>query len=426
MSLNSAMWAGLSGLKATATSLSVTGDNIANVNTVGFRGSRAQFEDMLTRSIVGVGQVGPGTRISTIQKMFQQGSVVGTSSATDMAISGRGFFVVRGNHNGRDGQFFTRAGNFSVDQEGYLVNPQGLRLQGYSAGEDGRVGTTLGDLRGAPPSLSPRATDRVRVEVNFSAYTAGEHPDIQGLPVLTAPFDPANPVEGEFFSTGMTVYDSLGKAHPVTVYFTRTGERTFEFHAVVDSDRLSNPAGTGPVVFTSGQLDFDADGQVTQFTQTPNAVEFRGADQQTVEFDFDGSTLTGTPSAVNLQQSNGYTAGNFADLRIDPEGTITAVYSNGHARVAGRVALADFRAQEELERVGGTLFLETRDSGEAFIGFANAGGRGQLVAQALEQSNTDISTEFVRLITDQRAYQATTRVITTSDEMMIETLNIKR
>ncbi|MEO1232654.1 MAG: flagellar hook-basal body complex protein, partial [Myxococcota bacterium] len=128
MSLTASMWSGLSGLNTTATSLAVTGDNIANSNTVGYRGSRAQFEDMLTRSIFGVGQIGSGVRLSSIQKLFEQGSVVGTTSDSDMAITGRGFFVTRGNFNGQTGNFFTRAGQFVPDKEGYLVNPQGLRV----------------------------------------------------------------------------------------------------------------------------------------------------------------------------------------------------------------------------------------------------------------------------------------------------------
>lgn len=441
MSLNSAMWAGLSGLNATATSMSVTGDNIANVNTVGYRGSRAQFEDMLTRSIYGVGQVGTGTRISSIQKMFEQGSIVGTTSNSDMAITGRGFFVMRGNFNGTEGYFYTRAGEFVPDKEGYLVNPQGLRVQGYNADPDGRISTTLTDLLAAEPTIAPRFTDAITMHVNLTAYRPNENPNVVGARVLdpSETFDAENPDATAFFSTGMTIFDSLGKAHPITVYFTRTGERTYQFHATVESARLETPGSTAPdaiEVFASGTLEFNANGQLQSYTPATSQVQFRGADLQTIAWDYGdplalggtggGSTNTGTASSDNIKIQNGYTAGTFVDMSVDGEGIVTSIYSNGFAKVVGRVALADFRAQEGLERLGGTLFRQTFESGEAFIGFANTGGRGEIIGEALEQANVDISTEFIRLIRDQRAYQAHTRIITTADELMLETVNIKR
>ncbi|MEL6185888.1 MAG: flagellar hook-basal body complex protein, partial [Myxococcota bacterium] len=194
MSLTASMWSGLSGLNTTATSLAVTGDNIANSNTVGYRGSRAQFEDMLTRSIFGVGQIGSGVRLSSIQKLFEQGSVVGTTSDSDMAITGRGFFVTRGNFNGQTGNFFTRAGQFVPDKEGYLVNPQGLRVQGYNADQQGNIGTVLGDLLAAQPIIDPLATDNIQMQVNLTAYRPGENPNDPGAPVLTpGAFDVADP-----------------------------------------------------------------------------------------------------------------------------------------------------------------------------------------------------------------------------------------
>ena len=161
-------------------------------------------------------------------------------------------------------------------------------------------------------------------------------------------------------------------------------------------------------------------------------MTFSGASAQSIAFNFGdptlgtGSTSTGNPSADAIKSQNGYTAGSYVDMSTDGEGIVTSVYSNGHRKVVGRVAMADFRAQEDLERLGGTLFAQTAESGEAFIGFANTGGRGQIIGEALEQSNVDISTEFVRLIRDQRAYQAHTRIITTADELMVETVNLKR
>lgn len=439
MSLNSAMWAGLSGVNATSTSLSVTSDNIANVNTVGYRGSRAQFEDMLTVSIYGVGQIGTGTRVSSIQKLFEQGSVVGTTSNSDMAISGRGFFVTRGNFNGVEGQYFTRNGEFIPDKEGYLVNPQGLRLQGYNADRDGNIGVQLGDLLAAEPTINPRPTDNIQMKVNLTTYKPGENPNDEGSAITAAAFDPANPDDTSFWSTGMVIYDSLGEAHPMTVYFVRRGELEYEFNAVVESSRLQNPTNTGAgatEVFATGTLSFTSEGKLDDFTPGTSQVQFTGATNQTITWDFGdaiqqggtggGSTATGTASSDNIKIQNGYTAGAFVDMSVDGEGIVTSVYSNGFAKVVGRVATADFRAQEGLERLGGTLFKQTDLSGEAFIGYANTGGRGEIIGEALEQANVDISTEFIRLIRDQRAYQAHTRIITTADELMVETVNIKR
>ena len=441
MSLTSAMWAGLSGLNATASSMSVAGDNIANISTVGYRGSRAQFEDMLTRSVFGVGQIGTGARISSVQKLFEQGSIVGTTSSSDMAITGRGFFVMRGNFNGQSGNFFTRAGQFVPDKEGFLVNPQGLRVQGYNADPAGNIGTTLEDLLAAEPTIAPKATDLITMQINLTAYRPNENPNVVGARVLNAgeTFDPANPDLTAFFSTGLTIFDSLGKAHPITVYFTRTGERDYEFHAVVESSRLANPTSTAPgavETFATGQLTFNPDGTINSYTPASSQVTFQGANLQDIAWDYgdptatggtgSGSTNTGTASADNIKIQNGFTSGAFIDMAVDGEGIVTSVYSNGFAKVVGRVALADFRAQEGLERLGGTLFKQTELSGEAFIGFANTGGRGQLIGESLEQSNIDISTEFVQLIRDQRHYQATTRIITTADELLLETVNIKR
>lgn len=443
MSINGAMWAGLSGLNATSTSLAVTGDNIANVNTVGYRGSRAQFEDMLTRNIFGVGQIGSGVRISSVQKLFEQGSIVGTTSQSDMAITGRGFFVTRGNFNGRTGNFFTRAGQFIPDKEGYLVNPQGLRLQGYNADQQGTIGTVPGDLLAAQPFIDPVATDEIRLDVTLTANRTGENPNVTGSaaanPIPTG-FDLADIDNTAFFSTGLTVFDSLGKAQPVTVYFTRTAERTYQYTAVVESSRLQTPTNTQPdgtEIFAQGDITFNDLGQLDSVTPTNNnPVQFLGATAQTINFNFGdplstggtgaGSKMAGGPSGDALKLQNGFAAGTFVGMKVDGEGIVTSTYSSGREKTVGRVAIADFRAMEGLERLGGTMFRQTSESGEPFIGFANTGGRGSIRGEALEQANVDISTEFVRLIRDQRAYQAHSRIITTSDELLLETVNLKR
>ncbi|MEO1338744.1 MAG: flagellar hook-basal body complex protein, partial [Myxococcota bacterium] len=216
MAITGMMYTGLSGLTSTARSINVTGDNIANLNTVGYRGSRAMFEDVLSRSIPGVGELGGGTTVAQIEKLFHQGPIVSSPKPEDIAISGRGFFVVAGLNDGVDGTFYTRAGNFNIDNQGYLSTNGGLRVQGY-APTDGIAGSRLQDVR-LERSIEPSATTRMQMTVNFDGQTMTTTP---------VPFDPANPGQTSAFSQDTIVYDSRGTAHEVTAYFTRTGQDTW-------------------------------------------------------------------------------------------------------------------------------------------------------------------------------------------------------
>lgn len=424
MGLTGTMYTGLSGLFATSDSIGVTSDNIANINTIGFRGSRAQFEDVLSRSIVGVGELGGGVRISKIEKLFSQGAIVGSSRNTDMAINGGGFFMVRGQVGDLEGSFYSRAGQFATDAEGFLVNPDGLRVQGYPANGTGRIDAIVSDLRIPTDSISPTPTTELIINANLN-----NDPSI----ALGAP-NPADLPGTSDFSTPIRVYDSVGQAHDAVVFFTKTGNNSWQWTARVDPSEVSNADG----IIASGALTFDANGNLDTETTLTNSADFIGAQPgQVLNFDFgdsittDGGTGGGTTHfaadhSVSSQTQNGYPAGEFVDTSVAPDGTITSRYDNGQLRVVGRVALADFKSPNGLERVGGTLFAATQDSGDASVGYAGAGGRGEIVGSALEQSNVDLSEEFVKLITDQRAYQATSRTITTADELLAETVNLKR
>lgn len=425
MSLSNTLYSGLSGLSATSQSIAVTSDNIANVNTVGFRGSRSVFEDLLSRSIVGVGDLGNGTRIAKIEKLFHQGNIVGSARATDLAINGRGFFVVNGTHNGMTGNFFTRAGMFTSDADGYLTNTDGMRVQGFTANEAGDIGSTLGDIRVAEPITAPQATSSIELRLNLS--TSDD--------VLNNTFDITDPANTSNFSNSVVVYDSLGAAHTVTIYYTRTGPRDYTWNAVVDGSEITGGTpGTSEIV-ASGSLGFNTDGQLETETRdpVPADVNFVNATQnQVIDFDFgdptnnEGTTAFAEAFSVNGLDQDGYRTGEFVDLEVSRDGIVVASYTNGERVTIARVALADFRAPEGLARVGNTLFRETLESGDAFVGFANTGGRGEIAGGSLEQSNVDLSTEFVRLINDQRAFQAASRTITTADELLAETINLKR
>ncbi|NJK88187.1 MAG: flagellar hook protein FlgE [Myxococcales bacterium] len=433
MSLSTTLYAGLSGLSATSQSISVTSDNIANVNTVGFRASRSQFEDLLSRSIVGVGDLGNGTHLARIEKLFSQGAIIGSARSTDLAINGRGFFVLNGTHNGLTGNFYTRAGLFSSDRDGYLTNGDGMRVQGFTADSNGNIGSTLGDIRVAESISAPQATSRVDLRLILNSA--------DDVPVIPGGFDVTDPDNSSNWSNSVTVYDSLGAAHTVKIHYTRTGPNDWEWNAVVDGGELTGGTAGTPQIIASGTVGFTSDGRLDTETRaaTPGGINFVNATaNQIIDFDFgsslttDGGTGEGSTGfadqdfSVSSIDQDGYQTGLFQDLQVDQHGVVVASYTNGQRVTLARVALADFRSPEGLMRTGNTMFRETTVSGEAFIGYANTGGRGEIRGGALEMSNVDLSTEFVRLINDQRAFQAASRTITTADELLAETINIKR
>lgn len=422
MGITGLMYSGLTGLTATGRSIAVTGDNIANLNTIGYRGSRAIFEDVLNRSIVGVGELGGGSRVAQIEKLFHQGAIVPSPRPEDMAIDGRGFFAVRGVHNGVMDTYFTRAGRFDVDLDGYLAAGN-LRVQGYPANGSG-IGTQLGDLR-IERAVSPRATQQITMEVTFDGS------QLQGPAV---PFDVNNPEETSVRSQEVTLYDSRGTPISGTVYFTRTNQDTWEWNMLADGGEVVGGTAGTPTIIASGGIEFDTDGNFVQQTGPANTVDFVGATAgQTIALDFSRSSnaaLSGAndPDATNVVafDQDGYGPGDYLNLSVQEDGTLIGYYDNGQEVTVGRIALANFANQAGLARQGGSLFTATAASGEPAIGFAGTGGRGGLRDSSLEQSNVDLSEEFVRLITDQRGYQAQSRTITTADELLSETVNLKR
>ena len=210
MSLGSTMVTGLSGLRSNGTAINVIGDNIANVNTVGYRKSRAMFEDFLSRSLLGVGEVGGGSRLASIDKIFMQGAIVASERSTDMAISGRGFFLVSGNHNGVENDYYTRAGNFNIDKDGFVVTGGGLNVQGWDADVNGSIQGALTNIRIEPQSISPNATNAITVNVNLDSNEP-----------VNAAFSLADPLNTSSHQASVTIFDSLGNAHDATIYFNK-------------------------------------------------------------------------------------------------------------------------------------------------------------------------------------------------------------
>lgn len=430
MSILRSLNTGAAGLRSHSAAIAVTGDNIANVNTVGYKRSRGVFEDILGRSVAGgnsAPQAGAGSALAHIEQMWTQGAMLTTESPTDLALSGDGFFMVNGNVNGSNGNFFTRAGQFHIDSGGDLVNPNGYQLQGYTANADGTMGSTVGALTVAGGTVPANATTVGDISANLDAGEA------------TMTWDPTDPDGTSNFSTGMTVYDSLGESHEVTVYFAKNASNSWEWHAMADGGDITGGTAGTPFEGASGTLTFTTDGALD--TETPGAStwNFVGATAgQAIDFDFGDSITTdggtgltattqfATASTTNGLSQDGYSAGSVAGIGIASDGSVTGVFTNGQRRVLGQVAVADFASVDGLERMGQNLYTETQASGQALLGTAESGGRGSIVSGALEQSNVDLGREFVDLIAYQRGFQANSRVITTADDMYGELINLKR
>jgi flagellar hook protein FlgE len=429
MSLLSALNTGTTGLESSSLELSVVGDNIANANTIAFKSGQATFEDQLSRSTFGgSAQVGMGSRLQGVQSILSQGALSSTGVATDLALQGNGYFVVKGAHDGQVASYYTRAGQFTVDNTGYLVNLDGLRVQGYPADPNGIVGGTLGDLLVSQATSLPQATANVTVKANLQADAA-----------LVGPFSPANPTGTSNFSTATNVYDSLGSAHSVQIFFTRTAAGAWSWNALTDGAELTGGTPGTLTSVASGTLAFDTAGKLATVTQAATFNPIGAVNPQPLAFDFGdptggvpagtgvaGMTQFSAPSAATFIGQDGHTSGLLASVQVNSLGQVSGVFSNGQSRVLGQVAVAGFPAPDKLVRVGGNLYQSSPDSGEAVVGAASSGGRAAITSGALEQSNVDLAGQFVRMIAAQRAFEANSKTITTADQLLQELINLKR
>jgi flagellar hook protein FlgE len=440
------MYSGVSGLRAEGEALGVVGDNIANVNTTGFKAQRALFEDVLGHSILAgtsTSMPGSGVRVGDIQQMFTQGTLQNTGVSTDVALNGDGFFVVKGTVDGLSSNFYTRAGTFKIDQDGALTNPAGLKVQGYKANGDGTFAASISDIMAPTAALPARATETAMVTANLDASaTAINTAAIVGPPAVAAnPWDAQNPANTANFSTTMTVYDSLGNGHTMDVYFRKsdTVANQWDYHVLTaGADVVGGTAGQNSEI-GSGTLAFTSNGALNTFTETvPVTVDFVNATAgQAIALDFgtsigaggtglDGTTQFAGASNVSSQSQDGYASGDFSGVAIDGTGVVQGLYTNGQKIAMAQLAIAKFRSNDGLGRAGQNLWIETRDSGTAAMGTAGSGGRGATSAGALEGSNVDLAEEFVGLIQHQRSFSANSKTITTADEMLQELINIKR
>lgn len=429
---------GVTGLKAESDALSVNADNIANVNTVGFKSQRAIFADQLGRSILAgttSNNPGSGVRVASVQVMHKQGTLSNTGISTDLALSGDGFFTLSGTVDGVTSNFFSRNGQFQLDHEGYLVNSTGLSVMGYAAAADGTFEASLSAIKVPTAAIPPKITENITLVANLDS-NATEPADATGAVIA---WDPQDPSRTSNFSTSITVYDSLGNGHSLDVYFRKTNTaNTYEYHVLASGAELT-PAAAGNVEVGAGTLAFTDAGALDTFTETTAiAVDFANATPgQAITLDFgsqvsaggtglDGITQFAGKDNISSQSQDGYTSGEFAGVSVDGEGVVRGLYTNGEKLAISQLGIAKFTSNEGLGRAGNQLFMQTRDSGEAAMGVAGSGGRAAVSSGTLEMSNVDLAEEFVGLIQHQRAYSANSKVITTADDMLQELLNIKR
>jgi flagellar hook protein FlgE len=415
MSLTS-FYTALTGLNNNSMAINVIGDNLANMNTVGFKSSKANFSELLA-GIQGTSEtgnpisVGLGSTLSGISRMTSQGTVVSTGNSTDAAINQNGFFVVSTD----GGMGFTRSGKFEWDQDGGLVHADGFQILGYMA-VDGQVNSSgaLEPIEIQKGQLIPaNATTNLEILANLDA----------GTPV------------GDTYATTVQVYDSLGQAHAVTVEFTNTAALNWSWEATIPAIDTGGAAGDPPVVIGNGNLTFDSDANLIAPAVNPtlnvNGLA-NGASDMAVTFgiyDADGNGLLtnfGRESGVSTTTQDGNGASVLVDITIDSSGVIVGKSDTGQSVTLAQLALADFPNIQGLQKYKGSTFIAFPSSGEPSIGAAGTGGRGTISGASLEQSNVDMAQEFVNLIAAQRAYQANTRIITTTDELYQESINIKR
>lgn len=413
-----ALFSGVSGLRNHQTRLDVIGNNIANVNTIGFKASRASFEEAFVQMLEGASrptatsggtnpmQIGTGMNVSSIEQLFTQGSLEATGQPFDLAIQGDGLFVLS---NGQ-ADLYSRAGNFQLDADGHLVLANtGFILQGINADPFGSFGsgTAIGDIQLRIGERAPaQNTSQITLAGNLNAAAA----------------------VGDVHNMSVTVYDATGGPIDMTLAFTNTGPGAWSWTATSAGGAIT-PAGSGTATFNSnGSLaTFTFPGGGTTLTLTP-------ASGASITFGINAGTINGidgisgfsNPSNAVVNSQNGYPSGDLVNIAVDNRGVISGYFSNGVSRDLAQIALASFNNPAGLQRMGDNVYIESANSGLAVIGFAGGTNQSTITPGALESSNVDISQEFTNMIIAQRGFQANARVITTADEMLSELVNLRR
>lgn len=426
---------GLSGLYAANKQLDVTGNNIANVATVGFKSSRAEFEDVYSATRLGTGTktTGSGVRLANVSQQFTQGDINNTGNVLDMGINGSGFFVL--NDNGS--LSYTRAGTFKVDKEGYVTNTDGTaRLQGYGVDANGKIiNGVLTDLRIDTSNLAPKTTTTVSSTINLDSKS-----DV--IDTVANPFDPSKPgtAFNKQFST--QIFDTQGNTHQMDQYMVKTGPNTWDVYTLIDG---RNPNGSDPMNAASrpvpSTMAFDTSGKLVSVT-TPGtppvvspdlkitgwipgkvtngvwAANGAASDPAGVTVTMTNTTQFNADSARSIPAQNGYATGQITNLTIDGSGVMLANFSNYQTKPIGQLALASFTNEQGLQPVGGTSWKETFASGQPGYDAPQTGSLGEIHSNSLEESNVNVTNELVELIKAQSNYQANAKTISTQSTIM--------
>ncbi|QAY89314.1 flagellar hook protein FlgE [Pseudomonas sp. ACM7] len=422
---------GLSGLYAANKQLDVTGNNIANVATTGFKSSRAEFEDVYSATKLGSGSktIGNGVRLANVSQQFTQGDVNNTGNVLDMGINGSGFFVLSENGS----MSYTRAGTFKVDKDGYVTNTDGsARLQGYGVDANGKIlNGVLTDLRIDTSNLAPKNTSTVSSTINLNSTA----------PIInqtTNPFDPSK--EASFtkqFST--PIYDTQGNKHVMDQFMVKTADNTWKTYTLIEG---RNPDGSDPTVTppVASTMAFDSSGKLVSVTTpaTPTPIvspdlkvtgwipgtvtngtwTANGAASGVVTVSMDKTTQYNADTARSIPSQNGYATGQITNLTIDTSGVMLANFSNSQTKPIGQISLASFTNEQGLQPVGGTSWKETYSSGIPGYDAPNTGTLGEIHSNSLEESNVNLTNELVDLIKAQSNYQANAKTISTQSTIM--------
>ena len=407
-SLLSSLYTGVSGLSANSEAMGIIGDNISNVNTVGFKSSKAVFSDLFSTVLANgstTRQLGRGSQLSGTLKEFSQGAFEASSNALDMALDGSGFFVV----NNGTGNQYTRAGQFRLNDNGLVQTVTGQTLQGQRV-TNGTVSSTVESIDLAGVQSSPEAT---------TSFTLGANLDASSSAAAT-------------FNSPISIYNSVGTQVTASIQFTKVdGANSWTYNISTSEGTLTSGA--------SGTVSFDNSGNLTSPVTDPSIVIDYSASAspaltQTLSWDLVNSSgttngkLTGFAAASNNNSlvQDGFSTGTLVGLTTDSTGIISGLFNNGQTDKLFQVTLGDFLAPTGLQRAGANLFSETADSGQVVLGTAGTGGFGGITGQSLELSNVDLAEQFVTMIQTQQAFQASARIITTADDLMTEAVNLVR
>lgn len=459
MSINSAMLSGVSGLITNSSALAAISDNIANVNTTAYKRNQVNFANVVTAQAVKGRYSAGGVQAVTRQFVSQQGLIQSATSPTDLGISGDGFFIVAtkgGTLTANDERVFTRSGSFSVDADGYLVNDAKLYLQGWPVQDDGTFNTNPSDLSMMESinvknlGAAVRATSNVVVNANLNksqtadaaknaGYVVGEMADWAVNQSAASGTQPD-------FTFEMNVIDSVGATHKVAVAMIKDDAVPNRWHAEMYAVPATDIAGAANGLIQSGDLQFTADGQLdlaaagtTLFGPTasmslgasgtaaaPRWADSLGIEASSIDFDWSKVTQYASPSTLNSSNSDGANVGNVVGVEVGEDGVVSAIFDNSEVRKIAKIGLASFANPDGLAPVSGNAYRPTIPSGEFVIKQPGIGGAGEIAAGTLEASTVDLSSEFTGLITTQKAYSASSKIITTADQMLEELINIKR